>query len=405
MKNRFSFFLLLCVGFLDHAGVGLVVPLFARLLFDPMHQILPADTSAAVRGMWLGVLIALAPLVQFFFAPILGSLSDQRGRKSMIMVGLFIGLIGFLFGVMGISLASLSLLLIYRMLFGVSTGTMAVIQAAIVDISTPESKARHFSLYNMALGIGFTMGPFLGGILSNISYQMPFWVGALFAGVNLVLLSWKFKETRPLAERTPLDVFRGMRQANMAFFHPQLRFVFFAFFLYCFGWDYFAQFVSVPLVRLFDFSTGKIGIFYAYFGLLYAVSTGLLTAPLIKRFSSRQLLLFSMTTGGPYLFFFLFMKNPVFFWGFFPALIFICALFYPVASTHISNQASEDKQGEMLGAYHSVQALAMILSPLFGGTLVGAIPAMPVYLGSGMMCLGGLIFALNYARQRVNERI
>ncbi|NGX38546.1 MAG: Tetracycline resistance protein, class C [Chlamydiae bacterium] len=361
--------------------------------------------------MWMGFLIALAPLFQFFFSPIFGSLSDQRGRKSLIILGLSIGLVGFLLAVLGVTFSSLALLIVYRALFGISTATMTVVQASIVDISTPESKARHFSLYNMALGTGFALGPFLGGMLSDsnvvswFSYSTPFLIGALFTGINLVLLHWKFEESRKLSKRTPLDVFRGIRHAKMAFQHPTLRFAFLGFFLYLFGWDYFSEFVSVTLMHLFDFGAAKVGNFYAYMGFLYALSTGLLTAPLIKRFPAQRLLLISMLLGGVYLVFFLLIRNPIFFWGFFPGQIFILGLFFPVASTYVSDHASEDEQGEMLGAYHSVQALALIFSPLFGGSLVGAIPAMPIYLGSAMMCLGGLVFAASYARKRSLHRV
>ena len=406
MKGRFSFFLILCVAFLDYMGVGLVFPLFAGLLFDPAISILPSETSASIRGLWMGLLIALTPLIQFFFSPILGSLSDQKGRKNMILFGLAIGLLSYLVGILGVKCQSLGLLILYRILFGFSASTMTVIQAAIVDISTNENKAHRFGIYNMALGTGFTFGPFLGGELSDptvfswFDYSTPFLLGAVLTGMNLILLYWKFHETRKLSGLQSFDFFRGIRQTKQAFQHPTLRFSFLAFFLFVFGWDFFMEFVSVTLKFLYDFSTAQIGYFYAYTGFFYALSVGVLIRPFVTRVASGRILFFSMILGGIFLLLFLFIENPFFLWIHLAVLNFLLALFFPVASTYVSNHATKDNQGEILGIYHSVQALALTLSPMFSGSLVGAIPAMPIYLGGFLMCVGGVIFSINYAFSR-----
>lgn len=160
------------------------------------------------------------------------------------------------------------------------------------------------------------------------------------------------------------------------------------------------EFIPVSLRSLFDFNTSEVGNFYAYKGLIYALSVGVLIRPFIKRYAPGRLLVFSMLSSGIYLLFFLLIKNPFYFWFYLPMLNFILALFYPVASTYVSNSAPEDAQGEILGIYHSVQALALIISPLFSGFLVGAIPTMPIYLGSTLMLIGGVIFTANYVWTR-----
>ncbi len=405
MKSRLAFFLLIFVAFLDYVGVGLVYPLFAYLLFDPEIPLMAADASGATRGMWMGILIALTPLFQFFFSPLLGALSDQKGRKPTILFGLSMGVIGYLFAVIGIYHNSLFLLILYRAFFGISTATMTVIQASLIDISTPEMKARNFGIYNMALGVGFTVGPFLGGVLcdSNVvswfSFGTPFMVGAVITALNLLLLTWTFTETRiPFGDK-PVKLMRGFKQARLAFKHPTLKFTFWAFFLYLFGWDYFEEFISVTLMKNFAFTTAQVGNFFAYLGILYAFFGGVLTGPLSKRFTPKRLLLFSMLSGGVYLFLFLLIKNPVYFWFYCPGLIFIIALFYPVASLYVSDSAPADQQGEIMGVYHSVQALALILSPIVSGGLIGSRPGMPIYLGASLMILGGLVFGLNYLRE------
>ncbi len=406
MKKRLSFFLLLFVAFLDYMGVGLIIPLFATLLFDTNVSILAADTSGPIRGMWMGIMISLGPLFEFFAAPILGSLSDQRGRKEMILFGLSIGCIGYFIGILGVKFSSLWLLILYRALFGISAATMPVIQAAIADMSTPEGKARNFAHYNMALGIGFTLGPFLGGTLSDVglvawfSHSTPFLMAFLCTAINLFLLYWKFTETRQFKERSKIEIFRGIRQARVAFVHPTLRIFFLGFFLFVFGWDYFMEFSSVMLTKIYHFSLGQVGNFYAYMGLLYAISTGILIKPFIKRFSTNNLILFSTLASGPYLLLLGTIENPHFFWFYLPPFMILMALFFPVASTYISDHASEDEQGELLGVSHSIQALALILSPMFSGALIGAMPSLVIYLGGFSMLAGGLVFALGRLRER-----
>ncbi|MDN3506997.1 MAG: MFS transporter [Simkaniaceae bacterium] len=397
MRDRFSFFLLLCVAFFDYIGVGLVIPLFSFLLMHPDYSILPPDTPDIIRGMWMGVLVGLAPLVQFFVSPILGSLSDQRGRRGTLLWALSIGCLGYVLGILGVKFSSLPLLLLFRALFGVCAATMPVVQAAVADMSTPETKGRNFALYNMALGIGFTLGPFLGGALSDPSRvswfnpMLPFAVALFCTLLNLVLLKWKFGETRALSEKTSLQIFRGFKQAKMAFMHPVLRFSFLGFFFFVFGWDYFSQFISVTLMWMFKYSMGQVANFYAFKGLLYALSAGLFIRHIISKFPTKNILVFSMLAAGPFLLTFSFVENSALFWVLLPPLILLMSLFYPVASTYVSDSASEDEQGELLGVYHSVQALALMLAPFFAG-FVGVFPKMPILLGGCSLLLGGLVF-------------
>lgn len=406
MKVRFSFFLLLCVGFLDFMGIGLVFPMFASMLFDPQIPLLAPDTSEGVRGMWMGFLISLAPLTQFFGSPILGIISDQRGRKNVILLGLMCGLLGYLLAILGVYMYKLWLLFLYRLLFGISASTMTVVQAAIADMSRVEEKPRRFALYNMALGFGFTIGPFLGGKLSDPSFfswfnmSTPFVFGAIVTALNISFLHWKFRETRLVEKAARIDLFKGFRDVKKAIFHPILSVTFVSLFAFHFGWDYFFEFIPVYLKRFFDYTRGEVGTYYAYMGFMYALSTGLLIRPFVKRFKASRLLMFSMLTSSLYTFLGSFINHPFYFWFYIPLLNFFLALFFPVASTFISDQATDDSQGEVFGIYHSVESLALVLSPLLSGFILGKFPIMVIYLGSGLMFFGGALFTISYLRKK-----
>ena len=166
-SKKIPLYPLLLVGFIDHMGIGLVYPLFSALLFDRVNGILPPDTSVAMRGWLLGILIALTPIAQFFACPLLGALSDKKGRKKVLIISITMGIAAYLIAAIGLMFGSLLSLFIYRIVVGISDGSVAVAQAAIADISTDETKGRNFGILNMCLGIGFTVGPFMGGVLSS----------------------------------------------------------------------------------------------------------------------------------------------------------------------------------------------------------------------------------------------
>lgn len=409
MNRRLSFSLLLVVAFLDYMGVGLIFPIMPAMLFAPDCPLLPEAATNLSRGLWLGALVALTPLFQFLASPILGSLSDQRGRKQILLAGLVLGFIGYLIGIWGIQVNSMALLVVYRCLFGISSATMTVVQATIVDISTKETKAKRFATYHMALGMGFTLGPFLGGVLCDptvvswFNFGTPFVFGAILTGLNLVLIHQFFHETRHVESSGSIETLRGVREAKAAFSHPTLRFAFFSFFLFLFGWDYFSEFVSVTLIKVFSFTTAKVGFFHAYMGLCYALSNLLIVGPLTRRYTSRQLLSVALALGGVSTILFRFVNDASLFWVCSPALLVIISLFYPVASTYLSDSVSDDKQGEILGIWHSVQAVSLIVSPMFSGSLVGNYPWMPINLGAALMGCGGLVYFLS--RRKLAKRL
>ncbi|MCE2982300.1 MAG: MFS transporter [Parachlamydia sp.] len=190
--SNLNFITILFIGFIDYLGIALVYPIFAAMLFDTQYPLVPPDASLAFRGSLLGVLIGLTPLTQFFAAPLLGSLSDCKGRKSTLQFGILAGFIGNGLAILGVLFHSLTLLFFYRFLVGIASGTVPVAQALIADMSTEENKGRRFSLFSASLGAGFTVGPFLGGKLAsmdvNYSYALPFLAAGLMCLVSLAVV-------------------------------------------------------------------------------------------------------------------------------------------------------------------------------------------------------------------------
>jgi DHA1 family tetracycline resistance protein-like MFS transporter len=136
MLSKFNFITILFIGFLDYIGISIVYPVFTGMLFDPTYPLIPHDSSQAYRGALLGLLIGLTPFTQFFSAPLLGAISDLKGRKKTLIYGTIVGFSAYGLAVLGVCTHSLSLLFLYRILMGISSGTVPVAQAMILAPKT-----------------------------------------------------------------------------------------------------------------------------------------------------------------------------------------------------------------------------------------------------------------------------
>ncbi len=200
-NKKLSLIISSLIAFIDVMGIGLVYPMFSSMLFQGDCLLLPADASNSLRGICLGILLATMPITQFFSAPILGLLSDQHGRKKILTPSLAVGIVGYLIAMFAVNIESFALLLLSRVAIGISAGTAAVVQASIADISGPEDKTKNFGILNMACGLGFTAGPFIGGILAGQSlgfisgYALPFAVAGFVTLLNLIFVIFLFKDT------------------------------------------------------------------------------------------------------------------------------------------------------------------------------------------------------------------
>lgn len=379
-------------GFVDSLGIGLVYPIFAALLFDSNSSMVASDASLAYRGALLGILIALTPLMQFFSSPIMGAFSDIKGRKLALTFGISLGFVGYCLAVVGIWMDTLMLLFLYRILVGVSDGTQAVAQAAIADFSTEENKARNFSLLNACHGFGFTIGPFLGGNLSQYGYDVPFLAGGAMCLVNLLLVLWKFPETRQLVQDRAFNFLEGLSVIANVSRWKELRWIFAAGFVLAFGWSFFGEFAPVFLKDRFNFSAGEMGNFYACCGGWYALSAGFGTAPLLKRIAAERLVTISFLTCAASLMAFSQVQEIYHVWIALPFIMYNLALIYPTAGAIISNRTPPDRQGEVLGIYQALMACAMGLSPLLVGSAIGVYPVLAALGSAAAMLFGGYAF-------------
>lgn len=377
----------LLVAFIDFLGVGLVYPLFSSMLFDSSYPLVSSTLSHGMRGAWFGLLIALTPLMQFFTSPLWGTLSDNRGRKKPLQLSLGIALFGYTIALWGIYQCNLLLLLLSRLLIGIAAGNTAIVQASIADFSTPENRTKNFGLYTAALGSGFALGPFLGGVLSAHSYSLPFLVALMITMLNLLFSFLFFEETIHIKSQKKLSPWLSITQLIRAFQPGNMRNFLLASFLYNFGWSYFFEFAPIYLIEQFHFSALTLGISYGIAGTFYALSSALLIRPFVNRFQPHRLFLTGILCAALAIFILPFIPNPLWLWPIVFLLCFFVSFVTPTAITLISEETAPENRGEALGNLNAVNAAAFFISPLLSGAFAGIAPVSSMWLGGTIMLL------------------
>lgn len=393
---------ILFVIFISNVGLGLTYPIFSPMLFDSKCHFLSLQTSNALRGFYLGLLIALTPLTQFFTSPIWGAISDGKGRKKPLLYSLAIAPFGYLIALLAVVSKSFFLLLLSRVVIGAAAGNIAIIQASIADLSTPQEKAKNFGLYNMALGLGFILGPFLGGTLFSFGCAIPFIFASLLIILNWIVAHLFFQESHHAPIKRKLQWSMGLIQVKKAFHYPEFRTILLCAFVHNFGWSFFFEFIPVYLITIFSFSSLKLGFFYAAFGAYYAISTGWLIRFFVKRLKPEMLFFAGMLLTSLAIFTFSKISTVHLLWFQLFLICFFVSFVMPTAATIISNSASPQVQGEALGIFTSVNTASLAISPIFSGIIIRNNSYLPIFIGGGFIFLSALITLLSFRSRLLN---
>lgn len=359
---------------LDMIGLGIIIP-FVPIIFK-LHSFFPQGFSAHHVNIILGCLLASYPLAQFFGAPLLGRLSDNHGRKKILSLSLFGSFIGYLIFAAGIYFSSFWLLFLSRLVDGFTGGNISVAMASIADLSADEkAKVRNFGMIGAAFGVGFIIGPAIGGILSDTRISpyfttiTPFLAAAAFALGNLILVRFKLPET--LTDRVKRDISIKGTFINLktAFTFKELKTIFIAVFLSNLGWVLFEYFFQVFLFGKFHLTGSGIAYLFVYIGFWIVISQGYVVRKFANKTSARKILKITMLPSAFLLMLSIFVDQTGLYFVLALLALFIGFL-QPNFSAILSESSEEDSQGEILGIRQSVVSASQFIAPLIGGFLL-----------------------------------
>ncbi|MEL6942886.1 MAG: MFS transporter, partial [Bacteroidota bacterium] len=361
--------------FIDMLGIGIIIPVLPALFFEEGSDFFQAAISQERRAVIYGFLLAAYPFMQFFGAPILGALSDRYGRKPMLMLSLFGTMIGYFLFAIALLNGNLGLLFFSRLLPGFTGGNISIVYSAIADISDGADRTKNFGLVGMAFGLGFILGPALGGLLADESLiswfnsATPFWFTTIITLINILLVQFIFKETLQEVNTRAISIFTGFRNVFYSFKTPNLRTIFAVALLLSLGFTFFTQFFAVGLIEKFDYTEKDIGLFFAWVGIWLVFTQGVLVRNLAKRFQPKQLLQFSMLGLGISVG--LVILPDAVWWEYLiaPFVAFSQGITAPNLLSTISEQASPSQQGQILGINQSMQSFGAMIPPIIGGYL------------------------------------
>lgn len=356
MNKRLAVTFILISVVLDSMGIGLIMPVMPDLIQEVEGQ----GISAA--AVWGGILATTFAAMQFLFGPTVGNLSDRYGRRPILIISLVI--MALVYVLMALA-QSIELLIIGRIIGGITAATAATSAAYMADISKPEEKAANFGLIGAAFGAGFVLGPMFGGLLAEYGTRAPFWAAAFLAAANAVFGYFVLPETvtdrirRPFEWRraNPLGAFKnignlpGLKRLLLVTFVYTI-----AFFVFPGVWAYFGA-------ERFGWGPGMIGLSLGLFGIGIAVVQGVLIRPILRRIGERNAVILGLSMDVIAFVALAFVTNGWVALALTP-LTALGSMAGPALQGIMSRSASDDQQGELQGTVTSINAVATILAPL-----------------------------------------
>ncbi|MES2592000.1 MAG: MFS transporter [Bacteroidota bacterium] len=392
--------------FLDMLGVGIVIPVIAPLLIYPVHNMLPAAMDTSTRTIILGFLIAAYPIAQFFGAPMLGALSDRHGRRKLLAISLVGTFIGYVLFAVAILQQNIYMLFASRILDGFSGGNIAIALSSISDFSDEKTKAKNFGMVGAAFGLGFILGPYIGGkladptIVSWFNAATPFWFAALLTLINLIFVFAAFPETLREKRNTPVSIFTGMQNIHKAFQLKHLRIIFLVVFLFTLGFNFFTQFFQVFLINKFDYKISQIADIFAFIGIWIVIAQGALQRPLSKKYSPLSIIQFSTILLGLTLPLLLVPTNAMYIFFVLPFIAIFQGLTQPNITSVVSSQADKSTQGQILGINQSIQSLGMSIPPIVAGYINIVDINLPIATASVCILVGWVVLIVFFKNKK-----
>lgn len=355
--NR-SLFIIFSTIALDAIGIGLIFPILPALLQDITHS--------HQTALYIGLLGSLYAAMQFLFSPVLGALSDRFGRRPILLLSLAGSTINYTFLTFSHSLV---LLLIGRIIAGMSSANMSVASAYLVDITKPDQRTKYFGLMSAMFGAGFIIGPILGGLLGDYWLRLPFIIAAILSGLNFLLAYWVLPESKtaelsnnPVSSLNPFKAFTSLRSI------PNILPLIATFFILSGTGEAYAVCWALWGHATFQWNGFWVGLSLAAFGLSQMLVQAFIPQHASKRFGDRNTVLIGISCSCIALSIMAFAQQGWIIFAIMP-LFALGSIGTPSLQALASQKVSPEQQGQFQGIIASTISLASMFAPLLFSTL------------------------------------
>ncbi len=383
---------------IDMLAFGMIIPVLPILVQDFVGG------NAARAAEMYGVFGTAWALMQFIFSPVQGSLSDHFGRRTVILISCT-GL-GLDFILMALA-PNLWWLLAGRVISGITAASFSTAGAYISDVTPPEKRAASFGLIGAAFGVGFVLGPAVGGVLGAISPRLPFWASAFMALANVCWGLFVLPESLPKVRRVPFS----WKNANplgalkLLRSHPMLAGVAASYFLINLAHVVLPSVTVLYMHYRFDWNTRAVGMLLAGVGVCSLIVQAFLVKPIVKRLKERRAMALGLTFGAAgFAIYGLAPTGPIFWIG--VPVMALWGIATPSLQTIMTRLVDPTEQGRLQGALASIVGLASLIGPtVFTQTFavfIGAradvgLPGAP-FLLSAVLVMSGMLLAWRSTR-------
>ena len=392
-RKRSPLVVIFTTVFLDLVGFGIIIPLVG--IYGRHYGATPLE---------LAVLGSVYSLMQFFFSPVWGRLSDRLGRRPILLLSLLGSTLSyFLFAFSN----TLGLIILSRALAGIFAANISTAQAYIADITPPKDRAKGMGLIGAAFGIGFTLGPPLGGIsTAKLGMSAPGLIAGTLCLLNLILAWFRLEESLPesIRKENESKAAVGKRSAQWTTFKrilndPALLLPVISTFFATFAFSNLEQVFSLLIQKRFDLGTEsaayKTGMVLMWSGILGAFIQGGLIRKLVPKYGEKRLLITGLALQGAAMVLFAHSSTyEAFFYNAIP-LALGSGLINPTLASLVSKRALADEQGAVIGLKEGMSSLARIAGPFCGLLAFGFKMELPFYIG----CLTVVALSLVWIRR------
>lgn len=338
---------------LDAVGIGLISPILPSLLQDVTH----AENVATQ----IGTMTALYAVMQFIFAPVLGSLSDRLGRRPVLLISLAGAAVNYMFLAFA---PSLWMIVIGRAIAGLSSANTSVAAAYVTDISPEDQRARRFGLVNAMFGIGFIIGPVLGGVLGDYWLRLPFIAAAVLNGCNLLLAFFLLPESRtPSRKKIDLASLNPVRPLRWVFSMKSLLPIVFIFFVFSATGEAYGTCWALWGRDTFRWNGLWIGLSLGTFGVCQTLAQAFLPGPAVKLLGESGAILTGVASACVALLVMAFATQSWMIFAIMP-IFALAGIGVPALQSLATRQVDESEQGQFQGMLASAVSLASIVAPL-----------------------------------------